>query len=323
MVGCPRSGTTVLKNRLDKHPNLCFPFESHFIPNMYLAYGDPSNDAEAWSIASKILSTFWITNWHIELSPEEFTGVRTYRAIVEKIFFAWSRQSGIERVCDKTPHNVIHLPTIVEIFPDAKIVHIYRDGRDVALSWLFTRFEPRNMYTAAKMWNQMVRKGRLDGSRLPPSSYMELSYEEFSAEGSTKLNEVLEFIGEDPNLLETTESVGLAEKMESMVKRVTMSHERMRKNAYRPLMRDNTEKWKQKMSEGDQALFEGVAGDLLTELGYPVRGVGRKVGKIERWFWTAHHQMLYIATRISRRGFIARTKTFLIAKKASMKAQRS
>lgn len=56
IVGCPRSGKTLLRNLLRSHRNIAIPPESHFIPKFYKAFGNPSNEREAYQLANRILS---------------------------------------------------------------------------------------------------------------------------------------------------------------------------------------------------------------------------------------------------------------------------
>ena len=272
---------------------------------MYLAYGDPRSDEEAWSIASKISNTFWVKNWGIDLRQSDFVGVRTYRKLVETIFGAWNAKSGGDRLCDKTPHNVLYLPTLLHIFPDAQIIHLIRDGRDASMSWLFSRFEPRNMYTAAQMWKKFVSAGIEGRNLIDESSFLEIRYEDLVENESATLNAVYKFVGEDMSLAGDTDT-------SFSTKRVKLSHKNMTANVRKPMLTSNTAKWKKEMSTNDLVIFESVAGDLLADLGYEVVGRTRTIGSIEKVAWKVHHTFLYYGTRLFRPHFLERTRTYLI-----------
>lgn len=62
IVGCPRSGTGLIRNLLRSHPNLTFPGESHFIPGFFKTYGDPKSEGEARELAARILNLEWINS---------------------------------------------------------------------------------------------------------------------------------------------------------------------------------------------------------------------------------------------------------------------
>src|SRR5262249_20192115 len=148
IVGCPRSGTALLRDLLRSHPRLSFPGESHFIPALYRGYGDPNNEREACALASRILESAWVKAWGLALEPSAFAGERSYAKIVSRIFEAWAEKERKPRWGDKTPRYVVEIPLLMKLFPDAKILHIIRDGRDVALSWISAGFGPRNVFTA-------------------------------------------------------------------------------------------------------------------------------------------------------------------------------
>jgi len=191
IVGCPRSGTALLRNLLRSHPHLAFPTESHFIPAYYRGYGDPRSAREARRLAESILRLYWVRIWKLSLRPGDFADCRSFREVVCRLFETFARQQGKRRWGDKTPHYVAQIPVLLELFPAAKILQIIRDGRDVALSWLKTRMEPRNLYTAARMWRELVRAGREAGARLPRETYLEVRYERLLAEPEQTMREVL------------------------------------------------------------------------------------------------------------------------------------
>lgn len=164
IVGCPRSGTKLIRDLLRSHPNITFPHESHFIPKFYKLYGDPGNEKEAVQLAAKILGIHWLRSFGITRTPSSFSEYRTYAEIVSGIFREWAAKERKPRWGDKTPQHVTEIPTLIEIFPSCKIIHIYRDGRDVALSFMKEWFGPGNVYSAASAWKRMVTKGMLDGS---------------------------------------------------------------------------------------------------------------------------------------------------------------
>ena len=114
-----------------------------------------------------------------------------------------AQKQGVKRWIDSTPTNIPHMPRIVKEFPDARIIHIIRDGRDVALSldkreW--SRPLPwdkkKSLLAAGIYWEWIVRKGRKYGAMLG-SNYMEVRYEELVRDPGRTLARVGEFIQHD------------------------------------------------------------------------------------------------------------------------------
>ena len=286
-----------MKNLLRAHPNLTLPQESHFIPQYYRAYGDPNNDAEAERLAAKILASKFVRKYGLPLTPAEFRHCRSYSAVVSLLYGSYARLHGKRRWGDKTPQNVTEIPTLVQLFPDAQFIHMIRDGRDVAMSWLKESYEPRNLYTAATMWNNRVRAGRKDGAALPAEQYLEVYFEQFLDDPPGAMRTVCSFLNEPFHESVLTPNPG------TRGARAQISHER--------IVTSNHGKWKRSMTKRDVALFEGVAGCLLDELGYEVTGTGRTVSRTEAAAWKAHHAVATFGVRLWEARDLSRTKTYL------------
>jgi hypothetical protein len=281
VVGCARSGTTLLRDLLRSHPRLAFPPETHFIPRFYRAWGDPRSDLEARALGGRILKLRTIRRLDLDLQPSQFESCRSFAAVLEVLFGEYARREGRARWGEKTPQQVAEIPTLVRIFPRAKILHIHRDGRDVALSWLRRRFGPENLYAAAVAWRRRVSTGRRDGATLD-GNYMEVRYEAVLDAPEAVMRAICEFIDEPfaEQVLRPAErpAVDLADKLA-----------RGRFRERRGIESENREMWRRLMPLSDRALFESVAGDLLAELGYEVEGLAGPIPRHRRAWWTAEN----------------------------------
>ena len=182
---------------------------------------------------------------------------------------------------DKTPHYVADIPVLLRIFPDAKVLHIYRDGRDVALSWLGTEFGPTNVFGAATTWRRLVASGRRDGASRP-GSYLEVRYEELLEAPERTMRSICEFVGEP--FVEAVLTPAVRGRWYAP-RRASAGTLRERTE----VERDNREKWRTQMVQADREMFESVAGDLLTELGYEVEGLARPMPGLRRaWLGLAN-----------------------------------
>jgi hypothetical protein len=292
IVGCPRSGTTLLRNLLRSHPRLTFPGESHFIPAFYRRYGDPSDARAASRLGQRILALEWIRWWNLPLLATDFAPDRTFRAVIERLHGAWAAKEQKPRWGDKTPHYVAFIPELLAIFPEARIIHIIRDGRDVALSWLRTGFEPRNLYTAARLWNSNVRKG-LDAARASREAVLEIRYEDLVTETGAVLAHILGFIGE------TLPPGGLTLNPLGRPTRRRRGFTRRRPKLQKAFIdRSSVGAWRTSMAPADRVIFESVAGALLGELGYEREGRIRRISDAERAYWTLHHRARWTLSRL-------------------------
>jgi hypothetical protein len=291
IVGCPRSGTSLLRDLLRSHPRLTFPGESHFIPAFFKAYGDPQNEREARRLAARILRLRWLKRWGLPLDPAQFSRERSYRRIVCRIYQEWARSENKPRWGDKTPQYVTEIPTLLEIFPAGKIIHIYRDGRDVALSWLRTKLGPANLYTAASSWKELVSTGRNVGARLSPKTYLEVRYEALLVSPKEIMKRICEFVGEP-----------FTEEVLKPNSRRTYPSLKFGLRHFTEIIDTNMNNWKSEMSLSDRILFESVAGDLLESLDYETEGRVRRISKPEQLMWTAHHYFWWLLKRTDIRG---------------------
>ncbi|RKX23893.1 MAG: hypothetical protein DRP47_12175, partial [Candidatus Zixiibacteriota bacterium] len=109
IVGSPRSGTTILQEILGIHPQIGHFYEPYYI--WYFHVKDQTTDyIPGGAISQK--ETKWIRNK----------------------FILFGKLLGKNFVLDKLPEHSFNLPILTKVFPNAKIIHIIRDGRDVVLS---------------------------------------------------------------------------------------------------------------------------------------------------------------------------------------------
>ena len=285
IVGHPRSGTTLLRELLQSHPRLSFPPESHFIPKFYRQFGDPQTEKEAILLAKRMLNLAWVQRWQLSISPETLAPCRSFREIVNMLFQDWASIHSKPRWGDKTPQYVTELPTLQTIFPDGKFIHIYRDGRDVALSWLRHPLGSENIYAAIESWKRSVEIGRHDGAHLPNESYLEIQYESLLDDPPKHLKQICEFINEEysDDLLKPTRldaSLPLAAPRKKYVKESLKSPERIASN--------NSDKWMKEMSVVEQQRSEYLAGELLNQLNYRTMGERRTVPTWQQVMWKIH-----------------------------------
>ena len=241
VVGCSRSGTTLLRAMLDAHPALAVPPESHFA----LA---PSVRA----LRRALRRDPWFALWGI--TAPDLHGLGCADA-VRAVFAAYAAAHGKPRYADKTPHYVSHLPELAARFPETQFVHIVRDGRDVALSLLEVPWGPDTLEDAARHWRRRVLEGRDAG--LPDDRYRELRYEALVADPARELRALAPWLGFDY----TGAMLAYPDRPLTVPH---VQHHRRLVFAPTPGLRD----WRTQMEPADAARFRSVAGDALDLLGY-------------------------------------------------------
>ncbi|MDQ3645989.1 MAG: sulfotransferase, partial [Actinomycetota bacterium] len=163
----------------------------------------------------------------------------------------------------KTPRYVEHIPFLADLFPDARFVHLVRDGRNVALSYADVPFGPKTVSEAARLWARRVSAGMAAGRTLPPGRYIELCYEDLveDPEGEAKgLCTFLE-LPFDADMLDYTERA-----RDAVLPRASRYNPHLTE---KPSTR--TRAWQEDMPPSQVEMFEAVAGPVLSELGYQRR----------------------------------------------------
>jgi Sulfotransferase family len=301
IVGAARSGTTMLRLMLDRHPEVAIPGESHFIPELWgrrRNYGTDGRveDREAFVRDLSELRTF--RRW--DLSPDlvrkelEVLSDPIFAQAVEAVFLAHAHSRGKERWGDKTPDYVEHLPLLARLFPDALFVHLIRDGRDVALSTIDLERRHQKAATAGYFWARAVRQGMAAAAFLEPNRYREVRYESFVGDPEGQIRRLAEFldIPFHPALLEHDRNAG---------QRIPEGVRRLHPNVALPPTRGLRD-WRRDMRPEEIEEFEAVAGRQLLAAGYQLSG--RSVGPIVRaraWGRMIPFVLDYLRRRLRRR----------------------
>lgn len=273
-VGSGRSGTTLFRNIFDAHPDLAMTHEAHFVLPMALQRRRLITPSGFDS--GRFLTRLYANpNFVRQGLPEpvvraalEAGAPVTFADAVRIVFATYAAERGKRRYGDKTPGYVTHLGLLGELFPEARFVHIIRDGRDVAMAYLDrAEWGPSTMADAALYWRSRVGRGRSAGRRLGPSRYREVRYEDLVDDPEAVTRELCAFLDLDfrPQMLE------FHRRGEDFA--ASTPHPEAFRGLSQPVtkgMRD----WRLQMTPSDVALVEAIAGDLLADLGYDVTGTG-------------------------------------------------
>jgi hypothetical protein len=266
VVGFPRSGTTLLRVMLDAHPDLSIPPESHFIPSLWSVRRRyrQNGSFDADRMVRDVMSSTRVQAW--ELSEESVRArLRTltrpdFASVTEAIFSAYAESKGKARWGDKTPGYSIELPLLARLFPDARFVHIIRDGRDVALSFKEGIGWNTPIEAIAEVWSRRIQKAHRDGARLGTHRYMDVRYEDLVVDPEGVLRTVCDLLDLDflPEMLAYS---GKA------LATVPAGERSIHPNLARPPTKGLRD-WRRQMAPDQVRIFEAIAGTRLSDLGY-------------------------------------------------------
>lgn len=288
IVGCGRSGTTLLKDLLNSSPEIKIPPESHFLLEFYKLYGDPTSDEEAIHLLERLQNMYRFKRYDLDIEPEDVKHFRTYREFINYVYSQFAAKYEVPRWGEKTPHYVKYMDDILELFPNARIVHMIRDGRDVALSIINREWGPNNVYKAAQFWKKTLDQGLPLAKNIPADQYIEIRYEDLLRDPESTMQTICHFAGltYSEKLLELNSL-----KEDSYIKETKNFFGK--NTSYRPsstkIVASPDKMSGANLNKRQARVFNAVAGDLLHELGYlPEKPEPVTLSPIAKWWYTAH-----------------------------------
>jgi hypothetical protein len=258
-------------------------------------YGDLDRDANFALLVNDVCRL-------VELNPVTWEGVnfdrgdiarrcrsRSVVALFGAVYDVYAAAHGARAWVCKSLENVQFLAEIEAYFPDAQYLYLYRDGRDVAVSFRKVVVGQKHFYHIAKEWAQAQRLALRHRATVPARRFASIRYEDLIANPAGALRGMCELLGVqyDDRTLEFYKS--------EEAKRTARSSA-VWSNVVKPIMADNTRKFLREASEEDITIFESIAGDVLDALGYErafvARGKERKFTPAEVQHFDAENRRL-------------------------------
>jgi sulfotransferase family protein len=189
IVGCPRSGTTMVQQALNRHSGIVIPPETKYF---FSFYGHPRacQVRHVERLNTDLGIRLPVPEARIN-SPSEG---RAYYDLMAQQYTERLGKKDVVYFGEKTPEHTGHMHHIRELFPAAKIVVLYRDGRDVALSLTKVPWMSSNLYVNFLVWlyYQRVVASARDGGL---SNLYFARYEDIVANPKRELGGILDFLG--------------------------------------------------------------------------------------------------------------------------------
>jgi hypothetical protein len=290
IVANPGSGTTLLRMMLDAHSELAIPPETHFIGDVIQRAREIRTAEERKPTPAELTEVITSNrrwgDFHLDEAKlnerMDKDGRANARRALRAFYALYAEGQGKSRWGDKTPDYLLTMNRIAQTLPEARFVHLVRDGRDVALSRRRWReragAEARPVSAWASQWRRWITEGRDQAEKV--DHYLEVRYEDLVSETEPTLRKVCEFAELDfqPDMLRYHERA--EERMRELDqslpaedgKGAREAEHRQAKHAMTaaPPQESKVQEWRTEMNEADRAAFEAEAGELLAELGYPV-----------------------------------------------------
>lgn len=270
MIGTQRSGSNLLRLMLNQLEGVSAPHPPHilerFIP-LLPAYKDLSNPLNFFELVNDVCKL-------IEYNPVPWAGLkldasmiieRCKKPLLTEIFrVIYEMRAESENakiwIC-KSLVNIRFANLLEEYEVKPLYIHLFRDGRDVALSFKKAIVGEKHTYNIAKQWKEEQKASLLLAEQLGDTRVLKVCYENLLTDPEKELRKICGFIGAEYN------STAL-EFYHSEESHKTALSGAMWQNVEKPVISNNFNKFKTELKSEDILLFEQVAGETLEKLGY-------------------------------------------------------
>jgi hypothetical protein len=277
---CPRSGSTVLARVMNDLPTCVALPEGQFIVESAARLRQRElGQSDLDELRSFIRAHWHFRAWGLPLTLADGPFVpSTFHRFMGNFVYEYARIQGasgepIRYFVDQYPGNVSHCSHLLRHFPDAKFVHLIRDGRAVAASVKPLDWGPNTALHAARWWKRHLADGEAMKRLVRPENLIEIRYERLIQDEAGVIADLKRFL----DLLDAKTSAGAAYHLPSFT---ATQHALVSK----PLDPSRIDGWKRRLSRHEIRTFEGVSGQELSRLGYALVHPDRphRAGLIER-----------------------------------------
>lgn len=265
LVGCPRSGTTLLQRMLDAHPDVAIAPETYFIRHFYLKrqeYGNLEKDDNYYRLIENIIAIPEFAE--MEIDAQNFREAskhisRQYSTLFALLLDSFASIRKVSVVGEKTPNHLLYMQTLEEFFPEAYFIHIIRDPRAVVNSWRKVPWSNGSVSADAEVWRRYLETARLYPPRKSP--LFPLFYEKLVSNPEAILHSLCDFLNLPfaPEMLDYHLQVSQT---------VNVDREPWKNQTLKPISQDSLTLWQQDLSSSQIADIEAVALPEMKRLEY-------------------------------------------------------
>lgn len=284
ILGCPRSGTTLLQLMLHAHPRIAIPPETRFALDVYrrrAEFGDLHEAANRRALAEAITGPRNTRYGDLKLDRDETVaaivdGPPTIGSALGIVFRQYARRFDKPRWGDKRPGYYQGIDELARLFPNAQFVHLIRDGRDCVGSLKQMPWYKLDSFHAISTWAEAIDYGRAAARRLGPDTFYELRYEDLVADPARELSALCGFLGEEfyPDMCEP----------HRVAKSAVPKFKTWHQNTRRDVNAASSGSWQERLEPWEASLAETVLAKRLRDNGYELSGAERaSAGRLARY----------------------------------------
>lgn len=294
VVGFQRSGTTLTQALLGAHSRIASPPEVHFvfrIARFAQRYGDLGDDENLRRVIRDALNPPADLFSDCGFDEDEIFrrlggGERTMRTVLDAIMSDFAQRHGKARWSEKSPGQSV--AQVESLFPEAQMIHVVRDPRDVIASSLATPWTLSSAHALAHRWRRFTLDNIRRGLRAGPARFLQVRYEDLTRDPEAVLRVVFAFLGEryEPEILSD------ADRRRPTIAKAAAPWQHRALDSITPATAGG---WRSRMSRRDRLIVQSVFHRELAMLGYapPARrdvAVGRMLDQPIRAWDSVHRQ---------------------------------
>lgn len=271
LLGTSRSGSTLLQSMLSSHSKLVIPPETHFFHSCQNLKKQFSRSGNKEEFRDKLIE-FWYDNKtrirdgglnkNDVLREAKKLGISNPVDLFTLQLTMYRVERDKKIVGEKTPRHMMHIPEILNSYPKAKIISLFRDPRAKAYSEIKAQFGSSSVMISTKRWRKYVELHDQFKEELPDHQYMMIRYSDLISNVEDTLRTVCNFLKvsfeEDMLNYYNREETGFAKGEKSW-----------KKQTLKPLQENKNEEWKSSLKDWEIALIEKTASDYLEKMDYP------------------------------------------------------
>jgi Sulfotransferase family len=269
IVGCPRSGTTLLRLMLSAHSRISISSEGAYIYHLrstLRSYGDLSDPRQLKALHEELLPLLETEKFLSIPSFDQLLGwVARFGTDLQSIitfYGTWeARAAGKERLTwwgDNAPYHVYHVPFFNYLFPTSKLILVIRDPRDVYASSKAAL--DYDVHTAIGAWEKALLDGVLAKSYLGSERVRQIKYEDLVMAPRARLQDLCAFLG-----VEYEEAMSIYHNSDAAKAVAKLDHH---KNLLRPVFDSSVGRYRQILTQEEIATIHRRLYSPMTCLGY-------------------------------------------------------
>jgi len=259
VMGCSRSGTTMLTVMLDRHSQFVGLPETHYFPLNYLRHPAAANPGVLLGHLDRNPRMADLGLDRVALQAALGAGPASHARLLQVMLAQYAARHGKPFAVEKTPYHLPFTPLILDWYPQARCACIIRDGRDVVLSLKRAGWGYKSIYLNSLRWCYAAALAEQFARRYPGHFYV-IRYEDILDDPRTALSGLMAFLGAafEERQLEASASTGVVPPWESAWKQ----------QALQVIDRSHAGRWRQEATGRELGIMQAVMGDYLRRFRY-------------------------------------------------------